>query len=572
MYVVFIRKQRRTSSTTSSIFDLSSEADRLDQCIRDNDVIGVRKIASVHINKFNLTLAARIRSLGTGPRAGGGVWATDAWSSSGGDSISNRTRSHSYSTASGCFQAGSSYSLAPFNDVFSPGRKLSHSNPLQTLPSGPGHDSAAPSRRESNCTCTSAVEVAVVPWIFKNALHAAVQTNAVDVLAMLLDIGVDPNRTGTGSSTDTTVMSAAGHDGGLLSPARSVTSSRGAGRDVRFCLQTSEEDADDSFSRDDVQRLTSVSSSSSTRSRPPPRSPSTEVEWSLSTEAGATLSADVARHSIKSRSRPSVRSRTGNGGHNSAAHRGSSVSGSTFDGAGLYTVEYLYGLPPLFLAAVQRNVAAVKLLLVHGAVPDFVDAVGRTPLHLSASSEFLSWQCAAAMVESGARIRFRSATDRLTAAELCPELVGRQTAILRDSLAGVDAFCRRHRETVAKRAEQQARAAAAATRVATLHADHFRFDAGRFFRWSHKHEPTDARRRRLDSGRRTTTNDSVVVDPESESTVWIDYHDERSDSITSLQSGRISFSVRPSVSSRPSQLDDADVDMSQFAADGEKVG
>ena len=60
------------------------------------------------------------------------------------------------------------------------------------------------------------------------------------------------------------------------------------------------------------------------------------------------------------------------------------------DGGGLYAVEYLYGLPPLFLAAVQRNAAAVRLLLAHGAVPDFVDAVGRTPLHLSASAEFLS--------------------------------------------------------------------------------------------------------------------------------------------------------------------------------------
>jgi len=142
MTLCVFSSKRRTSSTTSSIFDLSSEADRLDQCIRDNDVIGVRKIASVHVNKFNLTLAARIRSLGAGPRTGGGgAWAADAWSSScGGDSVSNRTRSHSYSTASGCFQAGSSYSLAaPFNDVFGPaGRKLSHSNPLQTLPCGAG--------------------------------------------------------------------------------------------------------------------------------------------------------------------------------------------------------------------------------------------------------------------------------------------------------------------------------------------------------------------------------------------------------------------------------------------------
>lgn len=149
----------------------------------------------------------RLRSLGTASRAGGGVWPTDNWSSSFGESISNRTRSHSYSTASGCFHAGSSYSLAPFNDVFYPGRKLSHANPLQTYSAVPAAESLVPSRRESNCTCTSAVEVAVVPWIFKNALHAAVQSNAVDVLALLLDIGIDPNRTGTGSSTDIAIPS-----------------------------------------------------------------------------------------------------------------------------------------------------------------------------------------------------------------------------------------------------------------------------------------------------------------------------------------------------------------------------
>lgn len=369
----------------------------------------------------------------------------------------------------------------------------------------------------------------------------------------------------TGSSTDTTAISAAGgHDGGLLSPAQSVTSSRGGGRDVRFCLQTSQDDGDDNVSHEDMQRLASVSSCSSGRSRPP-RSPSTEV--------GAMLSADVARLSTKSRNRTSIRSKTGNNAAVTTAHRGSSIAGAPFDGGGMYTVEYLYGLPPLFLAAVQRNAAAVRLLLAHGAVPDFVDAVGRTPLHLSSSAEFLSWQCAAAMVEFGARIRVRSNTDRLTAAELCPELVDRQTAVLRDSLAGVDSFCRRHREVVARRAELQARAAA--TRATASHTDHFRFDTGRFFRWSHKHD--QPRRRRLDSaqhpatGRRTTASESVVVDPESESTVWIEGHEERSDSITSLQSGgRVSFSVRPSVSSRRSQLDDVDIEINQHA-DGEKV-
>jgi len=125
---------------------------------------------------------------------------------------------------------------------------LSHANPLQTCS---GQDSLAPSRRESNCTYASNVETAVVPWIFKNALHAAVQSNAIDVLSLLLAVGVDPNRTGSGSSTDiVTALSTAGHDDGLLSPTVcSVASSRGGGRDVRFCLQASDDDVDDEVLR-----------------------------------------------------------------------------------------------------------------------------------------------------------------------------------------------------------------------------------------------------------------------------------------------------------------------------------
>lgn len=84
------------------------------------------------------------------------------------------------------------------------------------------------------------------------------------------------------------------------------------------------------------------------------------------------------------------------------------------------------------------------------------------------------------------------------------------------------------------------------------------------------------RRRRWDSGqqsgRRPATEATITVDPESESTVWIDRHEERSDSIVSYQSGgRISFSIRPSVSSRPSQFDEIDIDVGQYANDGEKV-
>lgn len=175
-----------------------------------------------------------------------------------------------------------------------------------------------------------------------------------------------------------------------------------------------------------AQRLASESSASSGRSRQRRSSPSTEAA-----AAGAACTLDVGRSSTKSRgNRASIHSKAGSGsGYGGWNHRSSSAAASTVDSGGLYAVEYLYALPPLFLAAVQRNAAAVKLLLANGAVPDFVDAVGRTPLHLSASAEFLSWPCAAAMVEYGARIRVRSAIDRLTAADLCPELTSSNIVI-----------------------------------------------------------------------------------------------------------------------------------------------
>jgi len=175
-------------------------------------------------------------------------------------------------------------------------------------------------------------------------------------------------------------MGAAGHNNGLLSPVRSVTSSRGGGRDVRFCIQTSEDDVDEEVARgDDTQRLTSTSS---IRSRPP-RSPSSDFKVTVhecqghrpqsprspSSDVGATLTAEIARPPAKPRGHSSVRSKSG--ATSRAAHRGSSVTSSTFDAGGLYTVEYLYGLPPLFLAAVYRNATAVRLLLDHGAVPNF---------------------------------------------------------------------------------------------------------------------------------------------------------------------------------------------------------
>ncbi len=75
-----------------------------------------------------------------------------------------------------------------------------------------------------------------------------------------------------------------------------------------------------------------------------------------------------------------------------------------FDFACHYTASVLQGLPPLFLAAAERNPASVQLLLRYGANPNYQDSEGCTPLHLSSSVEFQSWECAVALIENGSRV------------------------------------------------------------------------------------------------------------------------------------------------------------------------
>lgn len=275
-------------------------------------------------------------------------------------------------------------------------------------------------------------------------------------------------------------------------------------------------------------------------------------------------------------------------------------------------------MPPLFLASVRRNSSAVRLLLSHGASPDIADAVGRTPVQLNASAEFQSWPCAAALVEYGARIRAgpssitavqprirdqRVRVSNAAAVDLCPELADRQSAVLRDSLTTLATYCARHRDLVARRADQDARQAAAASAARSTADAHFRgFDAAtRFFRRTNpqsQHGKTSGgggvesmrQRTRRDSsatigGRRgaaaTSGAELSYVEIERESTTWIEgvwgpRGDE--DSISSTHSGgRLSFTFRaaPTLTSLPpgsQQYDEIGVEFSTASGlESEKV-
>ncbi len=142
--------------------------------------------------------------------------------------------------------------------------------------------------------------------------------------------------------------------------------------------------------------------------------------------------------SLSSRSAANSDGRSGllSGRHkvtDSGHHLSVPVIEEVLDFAGHYTAGVLQGLPPLFLAAAERNAATVRLLLKFGANPNLQDGEGSTPLHLSASVEFQSWECAVALIEHGAKVRLSNRYGT-TPADLSPDLIKEHTRILTDTL------------------------------------------------------------------------------------------------------------------------------------------
>lgn len=73
-----------------------------------------------------------------------------------------------------------------------------------------------------------------------------------------------------------------------------------------------------------------------------------------------------------------------------------------------YTRDYLYSLPPLFLASVLGKTAMTRLLLKYGASSSPRDQNGITPLHLAVCQSQVSWPCVKLLLEAGARIHVPS--------------------------------------------------------------------------------------------------------------------------------------------------------------------
>lgn len=81
-----------------------------------------------------------------------------------------------------------------------------------------------------------------------------------------------------------------------------------------------------------------------------------------------------------------------------------SGEGARLTFADVYTREYLYTLPVLFLAAARGNSAITYLLLKYGAAAGAVDTLGNTPLHLAACQLHVAWESVLDLLEFGAPV------------------------------------------------------------------------------------------------------------------------------------------------------------------------
>ena len=135
---------RRSNSTASSIYDLSTESDQLEKALKDNNTCAVTKILQVHYGKFPLRFHGHYNS----------------------DKFSTDSRS----------RRPSSRASAQDADLLFPRRSFGHLDRYEQ-----------PDRRES------VTPECDIPEIFRVAVHVAILSKALEVLKLLLMHGLDPN-------------------------------------------------------------------------------------------------------------------------------------------------------------------------------------------------------------------------------------------------------------------------------------------------------------------------------------------------------------------------------------------
>ncbi|XP_059477759.1 uncharacterized protein LOC132198045 isoform X2 [Neocloeon triangulifer] len=87
--------------------------------------------------------------------------------------------------------------------------------------------------------------------------------------------------------------------------------------------------------------------------------------------------------------------------------------------AHVYTKQYLFSLPTLFLACVKGHASLVSLLLKYGASANTQDGYGNTPLHICLCQANIPWECVLDLLEHGAQISICNRSG-LTPFDLAP--------------------------------------------------------------------------------------------------------------------------------------------------------
>ncbi|ELT88361.1 hypothetical protein CAPTEDRAFT_195646 [Capitella teleta] len=472
---------RRTSSITSSIFDLSYEGEVLDRAIRDNDIKVIKKIIHVHSGKFPLVRTAHVN----------GGFPVDKLSAV--DSVSYVSQLRQTPLPPGELPEAASARRDSILQQQQP-RGSQQLNPWTAL---------ADARRESSATENTD---SVVPLIFRNAVHVAIQHNALDVLGVLLASGVDPNEPGLNFSSEGRRCSSISE---ILLPREK--------RDVRFQLsQTSEVSPSDNSS--DSPNCAKCDSVSRTDVGLPasPSAPASQGERRDSRTLNRTAAAAAAAAAVPT----------------SKGALGATNASADFDFGSTYTAERLQELPPLFLAAAQRNVKTVRLLLQFGAAPNVHDDLGCTPLHLSACVDFQSWLCAVALLEYGAQV---DAVNRfgVSPRHLSPDLQKEQQRIVDEHLFVLT------RDSI--------RETPGSEEGVELASEHSKFVA-RWFRKAH-----------INHNKKNRTHANGIERDAESTTTYSAIERDRASSVSSNKS-KFSLSLRFSLSPPPSQAEDFEMD------------
>lgn len=228
-----------------------------------------------------------------------------------------------------------------------------------------------------------------VPPIFSNALHFAIEHEALDVIRMLLKYGVEPNEGGTGMLQYASVQ-----------------------RDSFYSLMSSSIASEDSIvnrSHDKTRkaslqlltpRYDKLLANDSLESGPSSASP----KPTISVHSDLPLDKCIVRYD---------------------------GDGKPLSFSDEYTRDYLYTLPALFLAIAYHNSEAVYLLTKYGANTSIQDSNGCTPLHLAVCQKKINWSSVCTLLENGARINLAN-NQGFSPQDLCPDLKKMQESIVED--------------------------------------------------------------------------------------------------------------------------------------------